>query len=432
MIFKIYHLTLLRPIQISMNVLAILPSVIPSTIIYTIKPLTDLHRRGMLKARIRLEFLTTRKDLEWADVVLFIRNYEWSLGWMLDELNKLQKPFLYDLDDNFFAVPLESSFGQYLNHPARKAMIERLLTQAALVRVYSKPLIEICSAFNSNMRLINGPFDWSLVTPRGDEEAVQGPVKIVYATSRSIDDNLGAVFFQALDQILEKHGDQVEVHFWGSNPFTGRQDERIFFHPFMRDYDQFVRAFSAGRYDIGLAPLLNDIFHRSKTNIKYREYSACRIAGIYSNVDVYSDHVQNGRNGLLVENDTQSWFEAINWLVAHPLERSQLAEAAYQDVLTRYSNPQFIDELYGHLQLARALPVQPYQPKPGAESAAMSSMPATQAGKPLLAKILHKIRQAFVDGHSKLFFQTLSNYLKGLVHIILIQSRITLSGLHRK
>lgn len=415
-----------------MNVLAILPSVIPSTIIYTIKPLTDLHRRGMLKARIRLEFLTSRKDLEWADVVLFIRNYEWSLGWMLDELNKLQKPFLYDLDDNFFAVPLESSFGQYLNHPARKAMIERLLSQAALVRVYSKPLMEICSAYNPNVRLINGPFDWSLVTPRNEEKVAQGPVKIVYATSRSIDDNLGAVFFQALEQILEKHGDQVEVHFWGSNPFAGRQDGRIFFHPFIRDYDQFVRAFSAGGYEIGLAPLLNDIFHRSKTNIKYREYSANRIAGIYSNVDVYSDHIQHGHNGWLVQNDTQSWFEAIDWLVAHPLERKQIAEAAYQDVLARYSNRQFIDELYSHIQFVRVLPVQPYQPEPGVESAVINSVPSTQASKPLLAKILHKTQQAFTNGQSKLFFQIVSNYLKGLGHIILIQSRITFSRLQRK
>jgi len=412
-----------------MKVLAIIPSVIPSTIIYTIKPLTTLHQQGKIRARIRTEFLVTWKDLAWAEIVLFIRNYESNLSWILDYLNEESIPYIYDLDDNFFAVPQEMSFGQYLSHPDRQLMIRRFLSGASMVRVYSKPLVKICSEFNSKVQLVNGPFDWSLVKPKEQKNSGER-VKIVYATSRTTDDNLGQVFLKAVERILDNYDDQVELHLWGSNPLSNHQDTRVIFHKFIRDYDRYIRAFSAEHYDIGLAPLINDIFHRSKTNIKYREYSACHIAGIYSNVDVYTDHIQTGINGLIVDNTVEAWYGAIENLIQDPDLRINLANAAYKDVKARYSTSQFNAELFEHIHETIMQPKKNYS-KPFKSEDFVDNLSINSVENGILAKILHKLRLATRSGQWKIIFQVSMNYLKGLVNIIMIQTRITISPLFR-
>ena len=121
-------------------------------------------------------------------------------------------------------------------------------------------------------------------------------MKLIYATSR-LDDSLGRIFLPALRRLLDEAGPRIEVHFWGPRPPAELPAVRH--HAVVHDYNRFLRRFSAAGFEIGLAPLADDVFHRSKTNTKFREYGACGIAGVYSDVEVYSDCVRHGETGLL-------------------------------------------------------------------------------------------------------------------------------------
>jgi hypothetical protein len=94
-------------------------------------------------------------------------------------------------------------------------------------------------------------------------------------------------------------------------------------------------------FDIGLAPLLNDTFHRSKTNNKFREYGACGIAGVYSRADVYTECIEDGKTGILVENDAESWYEGMRRLVEDDELRAAISKAAKEQVERDYSQEFF-------------------------------------------------------------------------------------------
>lgn len=87
----------------------------------------------------------------------------------------------------------------------------------------------------------------------------------------------------------------------------------------------------------------DDVFNDCKSPVKYWHYSLAKIPGIYSNSIVYSEVINSGFNGILCNNDNNSWFQSMEQLYLDPSLRSSIAENAFIDTLlnknvTRYSN----------------------------------------------------------------------------------------------
>jgi hypothetical protein len=163
---------------------------------------------------------------------------------------------------------------------------------------------------------------------------------------------------------MDEEGPRVEAHFWGPRPPAELPAARH--HAVVHDYDRFLRRFSAAGFEIGLAPLADDIFHRSKTNTKFREYGACGIAGVYSDVEVYSDCVRHGETGLLVANDGEAWYRALRRLVDDVDLREKIQRQARVEVERHYSQEKFeavffrqIEQLVGSTQPQRAVKLHP-------------------------------------------------------------------------
>jgi hypothetical protein len=151
------------------------------------------------------------------------------------------------------------------------------------------------------------------------------------------------VFLPALAEILKRHAGQVEAHFWGFRPPQVAALSHARHHGLICRYDRFLRRFSRAGYDIGLAPLPDDLFHRCKTNNKFREYGASRIAGIYSRNEVYGSCVEHDATGLLVENNAESWHDAIQRLIDDAALRTRIQRQARQFVAEHYSQEKFED-----------------------------------------------------------------------------------------
>lgn len=90
------------------------------------------------------------------------------------------------------------------------------------------------------------------------------------------------------------------------------------------------------QWDIGIAPLVENKFNKSKSYQKYLEYTALGVPGIYSRYGEYQDIIENGTTGILVDNKVETWSDALIILAKDSKLRTDLLNMAQKDVYARY------------------------------------------------------------------------------------------------
>jgi len=340
------------------RVVAVLPGLIPSTMISVVKPFTQLHSAGIVSAKICLEAFVTTRDLAGADLVVFCRNTEPKYSHCLNFVLSKRIPYIYDLDDNFFEITGNSDIALYHRSPARLALLKRYVAGANLVRVYSDELLVRIQEINPNVEKVTGPIDLRLI-PETTNRPNHGRTRLVYATSRSGDDEFEDVYVPPLIRILGEYSGQIEMHFWGHQPQKLRGRDGVHYHSPIWDYDRFLHEFAKSAYDIGLAPMHDDTFSRSKSNNKFREYGGCGIAGVYSRVKVYTDCIEDGETGLLAANNPEEWHSAIVRLIEDEQLRKRIQRKSREYVQSHYSQRVFEKVWYD--QIRRVLELDPHK-----------------------------------------------------------------------
>lgn len=93
--------------------------------------------------------------------------------------------------------------------------------------------------------------------------------------------------------------------------------------------------------DIGLCPVTDNVFNRNKSAIKWMEYSAVGAATIASDIPPYAPVIDNFKDGILVPEDSDLWFEAMDALVQDAEKRQALAANAYEKLRELHSADKF-------------------------------------------------------------------------------------------
>jgi len=89
--------------------------------------------------------------------------------------------------------------------------------------------------------------------------------------------------------------------------------------------------------DIGVCPLVDNVFNRCKSAIKYYEYSAVGACTVASDMPPYSNAITNYKDGILVPADNKSWVDALVELIENPKKRLGLRENAYDNIRENYT-----------------------------------------------------------------------------------------------
>ncbi|SAL72063.1 glycosyltransferase-like protein [Caballeronia peredens] len=245
--------------------------------------------------------------------------------------------YLYYIDDNFWELTGNTPLAQYYRcEPVRETL--RLAIRHSKGVIVNSPLLgEYIKRRHTRARvqMLNAPFDFSLVRQLEPQSKAPGEVRIGFAgnISRAAD---FVEIIPAFERLLEKYPNVTLVFFGYCPPeLTGR--DRVIDVPTVKDYAEFIALKESYGLDIGLAPMADTPSNRYKTNNKYREYGGLRIAGIYTNMSPYKDSVIHGKTGLLIEHHAGSWYEAMELLVTDAKLRTDIASAAYEDVVTNYA-----------------------------------------------------------------------------------------------
>lgn len=134
----------------------------------------------------------------------------------------------------------------------------------------------------------------------------------------------------AVKQLLTKYSN-IQLHIVGildipedMKPF----ENQIVTHDYV-DWDKLPALIS--EVDINLAPLVDSIFNRAKSEIKWIEAALVKVPTVASNIGAFSDAVVDGETGLLATDE--QWFDKLETLVLSPELRQKIAEAAYRVVL---------------------------------------------------------------------------------------------------
>ncbi len=292
--------------------------------------------------RERIESLTRACDVAiWQPV-----HYEHTLQFFNDLRQRYGKYTIVETDDNYVDVPPWNDAQQAFKPGSGPRLIGlKSLMNADAVTVTTPHLRETCLKFNENIHILENSLDF-----KGDEKFVgwdkvsirkHRGIRIGWIGGRSHYEDL-MLIAPALREILMLYPEitlclvnsalRESCKFLGVRyPFEGLAnvhyaDRSV---PINR-YAAFAASFG---FDIGIAPLVDCNFNRSKSNLRWLEYSALGIPTVASDISHFRESIKNGKDGFLIkENNLQDWVTCLGLLIRDKNLRETVGKNAYKRV----------------------------------------------------------------------------------------------------
>jgi processive 1,2-diacylglycerol beta-glucosyltransferase len=265
------------------------------------------------------------------DIVIFQRDFPIRLdeySKVIETAHKEGKPVVFDLDDLLFSLP------SY--HPAAEHYTSSLvpmfhaMSEVDLITVTTTKLKEVLNSYFDNVVVLPNYLDdgsWRL-NPPNRVKPDDGVITIGYMGGHSHEPDLEYIA-PVLFDILARYPQNVHFQFWGTEPPEELRSlpQVSYTSTYFRAYKDFAEFFQKQSADIFLAPLVDNLFNRCKSPIKFLEYGALGAPGVFSNLETYNAIVTHGENGFLASS-LEQWSKHIIQLIEDAELRFRLATSA--------------------------------------------------------------------------------------------------------
>lgn len=284
---------------------------------------------------------------EMADIVIWHpMYYPQSLDYFLEMQHKHQKPFVMEMDDNYVDVPTwNEAHGGFRNGSSFRRIAIDSMRNASALAVTTPHLAETYAGVNDNIYLIENSLDF-----KGDRKFVgwdkvsvrkHTGTRIGWIGGRAHFDDL-MMIAPMLRELLIENKDLTLVLVNSAikkscqalgkpYPFEGLKNVHYADRSVaINRYAKFAASFG---FDIGIAPLVDCNFNRSKSNLRWLEYSALGIPTVASAVSHFNQSITNAVDGFLIkDNNLGHWKMTLQHLIENPSIREEVGRNAYKRV----------------------------------------------------------------------------------------------------
>lgn len=281
-------------------------------------------------------------------------------SWVREWQGKGNK-LIYDLDDDLLELKGLKDKGAFDDETPKK--IRFLCSHANLVTVSTEPLKNKLISFSKNIKVVENRVDKELWDLSSDRDHSQGSYKrypgrritIGYIGTASHEYDV-AIVESAMKELKFRYADKIKIEvigvFQDKPPTFG---ERVGL-PRKRDYPNFVNWLKQRvHWDIGLIPLEENEFNKSKSYLKFLEYAALDMAIVVSEHSAYSKVAKRDKNSLVAKNDTSDWVSKVSNLIEDEQLRQRLSNNAFRESALSFSLDESYEVAFGVVREANLL-----------------------------------------------------------------------------
>jgi len=215
---------------------------------------------------------------------------------------------VYDLDDDFFNLTPEINLYRIRENLLKE--IRTLASFADIMTVSTPQLKELSKQiFDQEIVVIPNMLDLSIWKPNKTKD--DGRIRIGWAGSPTHHRDLMSIY-PVLKRILNECNN-VDLVFFGYCPKDFLKfGERVSFIK-GGSYDYYVNTLPDLGIDIGVIPVIDSAFNKSKSLIKFAEYCALGLPCVISNLPPYHEIAGDSRDFLV--STEQDWYKKLILLI---------------------------------------------------------------------------------------------------------------------
>ncbi|MED5294205.1 MAG: glycosyltransferase [Pseudomonadota bacterium] len=249
---------------------------------------------------------------------------------LLESQRGLLASLHYLLDDDIGAAAEDAS----LPPPYRERMallsrycVPRLLALADEVVVASERLARRLSSHHGTVTVLTpalGSLPGAATPLPGD-----GQWRLGYHGTRAHREDLAKISPALVNVLSSFDSASLEVAMGAFTPEPLRDHKQVMILAPM-GWHAYRRRLGQTRLHVGLAPLWPSAFNSAKSHLKFLEIARMGGVGVYSRRSPYQEIVDDGVDGVLVDDDGLAWQEALERLLSSPEHIQIMARRAVE------------------------------------------------------------------------------------------------------
>lgn len=277
--------------------------------------------------------------------------------------NHLNIPFVVDLDDDYFNLRKDQpGYKFYYPGSQHTAVFSAFISLASALFVSTEPLKRL---YKERLKNVHNWKNEIYVLPNFNdinefptiEKEKNKHISIGYAGSTTHNSDLESIL-PAIHNVMKKNKD-VTFDILGAlntksayDMFSKWDDDvvnRVSISAGTEAWDKYPELFMKQKFDIGIAPLIDDQFNRGKSHIKWMEYSMLKIPTIASNTYPYiraidgTKIIQHKKTGFIAKS-LKDWEKYLQLLIDNAELRNEIGNNAFEFIKNNWQGKNHINK----------------------------------------------------------------------------------------